>query len=138
MFAFGLFNASLLAAAVLPLSTAYVVCEAFGWESGLGHSLQEAPAFFGIHAALVILGAGIVLLPIRSLVQTMMASQTLNGVILPIVMVVMLRLVNNRELLGRFANRPLHNVFAWAMVLFLIGLTVILLATSIAPGLLGA
>jgi Mn2+/Fe2+ NRAMP family transporter len=137
LFAFGLLNASLLSAAVLPLSTAYVVCEAFGWESGVSRSLQEAPTFFGIHAALVILGAGIVLLPIRSLVQAMMASQTLNGVILPIVMIVMLRLVNDRKLLGKFANRPLHNLFAWIMVIGLIVLTAILLVTTIAPGILG-
>ena len=136
LFAFGLLNASLLSSAVLPLSTAYVVCEAFGWESGVSRDLKEAPAFFGIHAALIALGAAVILLPIRSLVQTMMASQTLNGVILPIIMVVMLRLVNDRGLLGRFANPKAYNVLAWAIVAALIALTVILLVTTVFPQLL--
>lgn len=136
LFAFGLLNASLLSSAVLPLSTAYVVCEAFGWESGVSRDLKEAPAFFGIHAALIALGAAVILLPIRSLVQTMMASQTLNGVILPIIMVVMLRLVNDRGLLGRFANPKAYNVLAWAIVAALIALTVILVVTAVFPQLL--
>jgi len=136
LFALGLLNASLLSSAVLPLSTAYVVCEAFGWESGVSHNLKEAPAFFGIHAALIALGAGVVLLPIRSLVQTMMASQTLNGVILPMVMIVMLRLVNDKGLLGKFANSRLYNVLAWVIVLALIALTAILLVTALFPLLL--
>jgi len=135
LFAFGLLNASLLSSAVLPLSTAYVVCEAFGWESGVSHNLKEAPAFFGIHAALIALGAGVILLPIKSLVQTMMASQTLNGVILPIVMIVMLRLVNDKGLLGRYANPKVYNVLAWIIVVALIALTVILLATALFPNL---
>ncbi len=135
LFALGLLNASLLASAVLPLSTAYVVCEAFGWESGVSKRLSEAPVFFGIHAALILLGGGVVLLPLKSLVATMMASQTLNGVILPIVMVVMLRLVNDRGLLGRYANRGLYNVLAWAIVIVLIALTIILLAAALFPGM---
>jgi Mn2+/Fe2+ NRAMP family transporter len=133
LFALGLLNASLLSSAVLPLSTAYVVCEAFGWESGISHSLKEAPAFFGIHAALIVLGAGVILLPIRSLVQTMMASQTLNGVILPIVMIVMLRLVSDRGLLGKFANSRLYSILAWIIVVALIALTVVLLVTTLFP-----
>ena len=136
LFALGLLNASLLSSAVLPLSTAYVVCEAFGWESGISHNLKEAPAFFGIHAALIVLGAGVILLPIKSLVQTMMASQTLNGVILPIVMIVMLRLVNDKALLGKYANSRVYNVLAWIIVLGLIALTAILLGTTLFPRLL--
>jgi len=135
LFAIGLLNASLLSSAVLPLSTAYVVCEAFGWESGVSKSLREAPIFFGVHAALIILGAGVILLPLKSLIATMMASQTLNGVILPIVMIVMLKLVNDRQLLGKYANRRYYNWLAWAIVVALIGLTLILLATAVFPGL---
>jgi Mn2+/Fe2+ NRAMP family transporter len=134
LFAFGLLNASILSSAVLPLSTAYVVCEAFGWESGVSRSLHEAPAFFGIHAALIAVGAGVILLPIKSLVQAMMASQTLNGIILPIIMIVMLRLVNDRRLLGKFANPKAYNVLAWAIVLALIALTAILVVTTLFPG----
>ena len=136
LFALGLLNASLLSSAVLPLSTAYVVCEAFGWESGISHNLRDAPAFFGIHAALIALGAGVILLPIRSLVQTMMASQTLNGVILPIVMIVMLHLVNDKGLLGKYANSRAYNVLAWAIVAVLVALTAILLVTALFPHLL--
>jgi Mn2+/Fe2+ NRAMP family transporter len=136
LFALGLLNASLFAAAVLPLSTAYVVCEAFGWESGVDHTLEEAPTFFGVHTLLIALGAGVILLPIRSLVKAMLASQTLNGVVLPMVMIVMLQLCNDKELLGKYANGRLYNVIAWTMVAALIALTVILVITSLLPGLL--
>jgi len=136
LFALGLLNASLMSAAVLPLSTAYVVCEAFGWESGVSHRFGEARAFFGVHTALIVLGAGVVLLPIKSLVQAMMASQTLNGVVLPVVLIVMLQLVNDRALLGRFTNGRLYNLIAWAIVCALIALTIILIVTAVFPGLL--
>lgn len=136
LFALGLLNASVFAAAILPLSTAYVVCEAFGWEAGVSRDLREAPAFFTIYTALIVLGAGAILLPIKSLVQAMMASQTLNGVLLPVILVVMLRLINDKQLMGRFANGPLLNVISWAMVVLLIALTAILLVTTLFPGLL--
>jgi Mn2+/Fe2+ NRAMP family transporter len=137
LFALGLLNASVFSAAILPLSTAYVVCEAFGWEKGVSHSFREAPVFFGTYTALIVLGAGIILLPIRSLVQAMLASQTLNGVLLPIILVVMLRLINDRRLMGKYANRRGFNLLAWAMVIILILLTVILVLTSLFPGLPG-
>ncbi len=92
LFAVGLLNASLFSAAILPLSTAYVVCEAFGWESGVSRRLREAPVFFGIFTAFIVMGAGIVLLPQRSLVEVMMLSQTMNGILLPVILVVMLLL----------------------------------------------
>jgi Mn2+/Fe2+ NRAMP family transporter len=138
LFALGLLNASVFSAAVLPLSTAYVVCEAFGWEMGLNRYLREAPIFFGIYTALIVLGAGIILLPIQSLVQAMMASQTLNGVLLPVILIVMLQLVNDRRLMGRFANRRGLNVLAWLFVAALIGLTAILVVTTLFPGVLGS
>jgi len=137
LFALGLLNASLFAAAALPLSTAYVVCEAFGWESGVSYTFKEAPMFFSIHSALIVLGAAVILLPIKSLVQAMLASQTLNGVVLPIVLIMMLHLVNDKQLLGRFVNGRVYNVLAWAIVVALIALTVILVVTTFFPGLLG-
>jgi len=137
LFALGLLNASVFAAAILPLTTAYVVCEAFGWESGVSRQWRQAPVFFGIYTALIVLGAGIILLPIRSLVATMMASQTLNGILLPVILVVMLRLINDRRSMGRYANGRAMNVISWAMVAVLIGLTLILLVTTLFPGLLG-
>ncbi len=135
LFALGLLNASVFSAAILPLSTAYVVCEAFGWESGVDRRLREAPVFFGIYTALIILGAGIILLPIRSLIQTMLASQTLNGVLLPVILVVMLVLINDRRIMGRFANGRLLNMVTGTMVVVLILLTLLLLALTIFPGL---
>jgi len=136
LFALGLLNASVFSAAILPLSTAYLVCEAFGWEMGISHDLKQAPIFFGIYTTLIILGAAIILLPIKSLVQAMLASQTLNGVLLPIILVVMLRLINDKRRMGKFVNGRVFNVIAWAMVIILIFLTIILVITSVFPTLL--
>jgi Mn2+/Fe2+ NRAMP family transporter len=135
LFALGLLNASVFSAAILPLSTAYVVCEAFGWDAGVDRKLREAPVFFGIYTALIVLGAAIVLLPIRSLVQTMMASQTLNGVLLPVILVVMMVLISDRRIMGRFANGRVLNLVSGAMVVVLILLTLLLLALTVFPGL---
>lgn len=136
LFALGLLNASVFSAAILPLSTAYVVCEAFGWEAGVSRNLREAPVFFGIFTALIVVGAGVVLLPLRSLVVTMMASQTLNGVLLPVILVVMLRLINDKRRMGNFVNGRVFNMLAWAIVVALIVLTAILLITNLFPGFL--
>jgi Mn2+/Fe2+ NRAMP family transporter len=127
LFAFGLLNASVFSAAILPLSTAYVVCEAFGWESGVNKSFQEAPVFFWTYTALIILGGAIILLPIPSLVQAMMASQTLNGVVLPIILIVMLRLINDKQLMGPFINGRYLNILSWIVVALLIFLTVVMI-----------
>jgi Mn2+/Fe2+ NRAMP family transporter len=137
LFALGLLNASVFSAAILPLSTAYVVCEAFGWEAGISRNLRDAPVFFGIYTALIVLGAAVILLPIKSLVQAMMISQTLNGVLLPVILIVMLRLINDRPLMGRFVNGRVFNGLAWVIVAALIGLTGILLITTLFPGFLG-
>jgi Mn2+/Fe2+ NRAMP family transporter len=123
--------ASVFSAAILPLSTAYVVCEAFGWEAGISRDLKKAPVFFCIYTALIVLGAGIILLPIRSLIQAMMASQTLNGVLLPVILIVMLQLINNRRLMGKFTNGRLFNLLAWLIVAALILLTLALLITTL-------
>jgi Mn2+/Fe2+ NRAMP family transporter len=132
LFGLGLLNASVFSAAILPLSTAYVVCEAFGWESGVDKSFSQAPVFFGTYTAFVIVGAAVILLPIPSLVQAMMASQTLNGVVLPVILVVMLRLINDRRLMGDLANGRILNVLSWAVVAVLIGLTLLLIGLGAA------
>jgi Mn2+/Fe2+ NRAMP family transporter len=137
LFAFGLLNASVFSAAILPLSTAYVVCEAFGWEAGVNHGWRDAPIFFTVYTTLIILGAAVILLPIQSLVKTMMASQTLNGVLLPIILIVMLRLINEKRLMGRWVNGRAFNLLAWVIVAVLILLTVILVVVSLFPGFLG-
>jgi Mn2+/Fe2+ NRAMP family transporter len=136
LFAFGLLNASVFSAAILPLSTAYLVCEAFGWEAGVDRKWHQAPIFFGTYTTLIVLGAGIILLPIQSLVQAMMASQTLNGVLLPVILIVMLRLINDKRLMGKYANGRAFNIISWTMVIALIILTIILVITSIFPGFL--
>jgi Mn2+/Fe2+ NRAMP family transporter len=137
LFAFGLLNASVFSAAILPLSTAYVVCEAFGWEAGVNHGWRDAPIFFTVYTALIILGAGVILLPIQSLVKTMMASQTLNGMLLPIILIVMLRLINEKRLMGRWVNGRAFNILAWLIVTVLILLTVVLILVTLFPGFLG-
>jgi NRAMP (natural resistance-associated macrophage protein)-like metal ion transporter len=137
LFAFGLLNASVFSAAILPLSTAYAVCEGFGWEAAISRNLREAPVFFTVYTALIVLGAAIILLPIKSLIDTMLASQTFNGVLLPVILIVMLKLINDKRLMGRFVNGRVANLLTWIMVLILIALTVILVVTSVFPGFLG-
>ncbi|HEX7433167.1 MAG TPA: Nramp family divalent metal transporter [Anaerolineaceae bacterium] len=137
LFAFGLLNASVFSAAILPLSTAYAVCEAFGWEARVNAGLKEAPVFFGIYTSMIVLGASVILLPIKSLLETMLASQTLNGVLLPVILIVMLQLVNDRRLMGKFVNGRVLNIVTWGTVVILITLTLLLVVTSVFPGLLG-
>ena len=133
LFAVGLLNASVFSAAILPLSTAYVFCEAFGWESGVSRRIGEAPAFFGIFTAIIVIGAGIILLPVRSLVQMMILSQTLNGILLPLILVVMLILVNNRGLMGeKFVNGKFLNTVSITVIVLLTALTGMLVVTSLA------
>ncbi len=135
-FGLGLLNASIFSAAILPLSTAYVVCEAFGWELGVDNSFREAPVFFGIYTALIVLGAAIILLPIQSLIRAMLASQTLNGVLLPVILIVMLRLINDKRRMGDFVNGRVFNLLVQISVAVLILLTVVLVVTSVFPNLL--
>jgi Mn2+/Fe2+ NRAMP family transporter len=138
LFALGLLNASVFSAAILPLSTAYTVCEAFGWESGVSRRWREAPIFFCIYTALIVIGAAVILLPIGSLVQTMMVSQTLNGMLLPVILVAMLVLVNDRRRMGAYRNGPALNAVAWTVVAALIVLAMILVVVTVAPGVSAA
>lgn len=131
LFAIGLLNASFLAAFVLPLATAYGLSEAFGWESGINKSFREAPQFLGFYTAFIAIGAGVIMLPGVPLIKIMFLSQTVNGILLPIVLVIMLRLVNDRELMGAYVNSRRMNAVTWATVAILILLTVMLLATSL-------
>jgi Mn2+/Fe2+ NRAMP family transporter len=134
LFALGLLNASLFSAAILPLSTAYTVCEAFGWENSVSRDLKEAPVFFGIYTAMIILGAAIILLPIQSLIQAMLLSQTLNGVLLPVILITMLVLINDKRLMGKFSNGRVFNILAWATAVALIILaTILVIVTFFVP-----
>lgn len=124
LFAMGLFNASLFAASILPLSTAYTVCEGLGFESGVGRKFSEAPVFYWLYTILIVVGAGVVMTPNFPLVKIIIFSQVINGVVLPFVLIFMLVLVNRRELMGEFVNSRLFNVIAWATTVIMIGLTV--------------
>jgi NRAMP (natural resistance-associated macrophage protein)-like metal ion transporter len=137
LFAIGLLNASLFSASILPLSTAYSVCEAFGWESSLSREIKEAKVFFGIYTAMIVLGALVVLLPIKSLIQAMMLSQTLNGILLPVILIVMLRLINDRRLMGDFINGRILNIISWVSAVILIILAFILVILTLFPGMFG-
>jgi NRAMP (natural resistance-associated macrophage protein)-like metal ion transporter len=127
LFSFGLLNASLLAASILPLTTAYTVCEALGFESGLNKKFGEAPAFYWLYTGLIAVGAAIILAPNFPLVRVAVLSQVLNGVLLPAVLIFMLLLVNKRYLMGRFVNSKAYNAFAWALTIVVIALTVFML-----------
>lgn len=121
LFAVGLLNASIMAAGVLPLSTAYSVAEAFGWESGVGKSFHEAPLFYGLYTALIVLGAGIILfVPESRLISIMLFSQAANGVLLPLILVLMLKLVNDRSLMGDYVNGKAKNIVVWAQAVIMI------------------
>jgi len=124
LFAMGLFNASLFAASILPLSTAYTVCEGLGFESGVGKKFGEAPVFYWLYTILIIAGAGVILTPNLPLVKITVLSQVVNGAVLPFVLIFMLLLVNKKSLMGEYVNSRLFNVIAWATTVIMIGLTV--------------
>src|SRR3954471_1648683 len=127
LFAVGLFNASLFAASILPISTAYAVCEGLGLESGLDKRFDEAPAFYWLYTALIVLGAGVLLVPRFPLFRVMVLSQVVNGVLLPFVLIFMLLLMNDREVMGEHVNRLWYNVVSWITVGTMIGLSIALL-----------
>ncbi len=129
LFAAGLFNASLFAASILPISTSYAVCEGLGFESGLDKKFHEAPVFYWLYTALIVTGAGVLLLPGFPLIHIMVLSQVVNGVVLPFVLVFMLLLTNDRELMGDHVNSRGFNIVAWATVVTMIGLTLAMLVT---------
>jgi NRAMP (natural resistance-associated macrophage protein)-like metal ion transporter len=124
LFALGLLNASLFAASILPLSTAYTVCEGLGFESGLDHNFKEAPFFYWLYTLLIVCGAGVILIPHLPLIKISILSQVVNGMVLPFVLIFMLLLINKRDLMGEWVNRRAFNVIAWLTTLAMIGLTV--------------
>ena len=127
LFAAGLFNASLFAASILPISTAYAVCEGLGLESGLDKRFDEAPAFYWLYTGLIVFGAGVVLVPRFPLLRAMVASQVANGVLLPFVLVFVLLLINDRELMNGHTNSRWYNIVSWFTVGTMIALTIAML-----------
>lgn len=131
LFAFGLFNASFFAATILPLATAYYVCEAFGWESGIDKRWGEAKHFYWLYTGIVVLGASVVLAPHLPLLKIMLVSQIVNGVLLPFILIFMLLLVNNERLMGKHRNGPWFNAIAWITTVTMIVLTGYLVVAGI-------
>jgi len=129
LFALGLFNASLFAASILPLSTAYTVCEGLGFESGVGMRFSEAPVFYWLYTILIVAGGGCILFPDLPLVKISILSQVINGIAIPPVLIFMLLLVNKKDLMGDYVNSRLYNMIAWATTVIMIVLTVMYLWT---------
>jgi len=129
LFAMGLFNASLFAASILPLSTAYTVCEGLGFESGVGKEFREAPVFYWLYTLLIVAGAGVILIPNLPLVKIAILSQVLNGIAIPPVLIFMLLLVNKKELMAEYTNSRAYNIIAWVTTVIMVVLSVAYLWT---------
>jgi len=126
LFAFGLVNASLFAASILPLSTTYLICEGLGWETGIDKKFLEAPQFYGSYSLIIFLGAGIILYPNLPLIPIMYFSQVINGMVLPFVLIFMLLLINDKKLMMNYTNGPVFNAIAWVTSIVMIGFTLLL------------
>jgi NRAMP (natural resistance-associated macrophage protein)-like metal ion transporter len=135
LFGVGLFGASMLAAGVLPLSTAYSISEALGFEKGVSRSFREAPIFIGIFTFLIVLGAATAILPGIPLIRVLIVTQFINGLLLPVILVAVLLLAGNRELMGEHANGRLRNAFAWVIVAVVSSLSLLLVFTTLFPGI---
>jgi Mn2+/Fe2+ NRAMP family transporter len=134
LFALGLFNASLFAASILPLSTAYTVCEGLGLESGVERKFSEAPAFYWLYTVLIVAGAAVVLIPGLPLIKIVFFSQVVNGAVLPFVLIFMLLLINKKDLMGEYVNKTTFNVIAWATTIIMVVLTVLLIYSQVHGG----
>ncbi|MDQ2817050.1 MAG: Nramp family divalent metal transporter [Candidatus Eremiobacteraeota bacterium] len=132
LFAVGLLNASLFSASVLPQSLSYTVCEAFGFESGVGKTLKEAPVFYGLYLSIIVLGALPILIPRAPLFAIIFYSQVVSGILIPAVIISMLILINDRGLMGRYTNGPVYNVVCWACASALIAATALYLIATVA------
>jgi Mn2+/Fe2+ NRAMP family transporter len=134
VFAFGLFIASIFSATILPLATAFYISEAFGFEAGIDKKWKEAPEFYTLYTSILIIAAGIILLPNAPLIQISLWSQVLNGLLLPVVLVCMILLVNKKEVMGKYVNKPLNNIISWITISMLVGLSVMLLVMKLFGG----
>lgn len=133
LFGFGLLGASMLAAFVLPLSTAYAVCEAFGFEHGISKSHKEAPVFFSLYTILIVLGAAIVLWPNLSLYHVMLTTQVVNGVLLPPILIFMVLIASKKSIMGEYVNSKFFNVVSWSFTIILVLLSLLLLISTLFP-----
>ncbi len=131
LFAAGLFGACVLAAAVLPLSTAYSLSEAFGFERGVSRSFREAPVFHSIFSGLIAIGAAVAILPDLPIIDLLLQIQVINGLLLPVVLISILTLVNDRSIMGRYTNGPLYNVIAWGTVVLVVVLSAAMIGLTL-------
>ncbi len=131
LFAFGFLNASLFAASILPLSTAYYVCESLGFEAGVSKSFREAPIFHGLYLGLIVLAVLIILIPSVPLLSILYLSQVANGLLLPFVLILMLLIINDKKIMGEHVNSKLFNVIAILTVIIVMGLSIGLVVTSL-------
>jgi NRAMP (natural resistance-associated macrophage protein)-like metal ion transporter len=134
LFGIGLFGASMLAAGVLPLATAYSISEALGFEKGVSRSFREAPIFLGIFTFLIAVGAAIAVIPDLPLIRVLLVTQVINGLLLPVILIAILRLVNNRELMGAHVNGPIYNLLAWLTAIVVSLLSLLFIVVSLFPG----
>ena len=131
LFAFGLVNASLFSASILPLSTTYLICEGLGWEVGIDKKFAEAPQFYGFYSLMIFAGAGLILYPGLPLIPIMYVSQVINGMVLPFVLIFMLLLINDKKIMMGHTNGPLFNIIGWTMSIVMIGFSLVLLFQSL-------
>jgi Mn2+/Fe2+ NRAMP family transporter len=127
VFAFGLFIASIFSATILPLATAFFVCEAFGFEAGIDKKWNEAKEFYILYTGILIISAAIILLPDAPLISISLWSQVINGILLPVVLIAMILLVNNKKIMGIYVNKPINNIIGWSAVIVMVGLSLTLL-----------
>jgi len=131
LFALGLLFASIFAASILPISTAYTVCEAFGWEYGIDRTFSEAPKFYTVYTVFIVAGAAFIMIPNMPLITVMLLSQTINGLLLPVVLTCMLKIIRNRDVMGDHVNGDIYNTIAWIAVGVLYVLDLWLVISSI-------
>ena len=124
VFAFGLFIASIFAATILPVATAFYVCEAFGFEAGIDKKWKEAPQFYWLYTFIILIGAGIILIPNSPLVAISLWSQRINGILLPIVLVSMMLIINKKSVMGKHTNKLFQNIIGLLTIVILVGLSI--------------
>ncbi len=127
VFAFGLFIASVFSATILPLATAFYVCEAFGFEAGIDKKWDEAKEFYVLYTGILVLAAVFILIPNAPLILISLWSQVINGMLLPVVLICMILLVNNKKIMGKYVNKPVNNIIGWGAIAVLVSLSVVLL-----------
>ncbi len=131
VFAFGLFVASIFSATILPVATAFYVCEAFGFEAGIEKKWREAPQFYWLYTVILVISAGIILIPNAPLIEITLWSQRINGILLPVILICMMLLVNNKEVMGKYTNKLFNNIIGWATIVILVMLSFILVVLSV-------